>query len=73
MIVLQYSTQTEEVQDIQTMLNELVLSHKIEEKEGLPAPVLISDQDQYTGKKAIKSFLQELGGELDSWYYCACK
>lgn len=73
MIVLQYSQETEDVQEVQSLLDDLVLSHKVEQTEGLDEPVLISDKERYTGKLAIKSFLQELGGELESWYYCACK
>ena len=73
MIVLQYSTLTDEVKDVKSQLESLVVSHKVEESENLDEPILISGDDRFSGKKEISAFLEELGGELQQWYHCACR
>lgn len=73
MIVLQYSTLTDEVKEVQSRLESLVLSHKVEETENLNEPILISGKDRFSGKQEISAFLEELGGELQQWYHCACR
>jgi len=54
-------------EEIEAVLQELVISHKIIVVEGRPIPTLEDSGQVYTGRQEIKTHLQELEQIVADW------
>lgn len=72
MITLKYQIATDEVLEIQEKLKELTLGYQEEQGKKSPALSLVDGDTILNKKKDILLYLEQLEGELHSWYYCNC-
>jgi len=72
MITLKYQIETDDVLEIQEKLKELTLGYQKEQGKKNPALSLVDGDTILNNKKDILLYLEEIEGELHSWYYCNC-
>lgn len=58
--------------DVEERLLSLSLAFKKEQLEGITAITLEDGKTVVVGKEKIQAYLDQLQGELNQWYYCAC-
>ena len=72
MFILKYAQKNAEVTEIEDRLKQMSLSFKLEKREDLSEIILEEDKTRFSGFKSINDHLDQLSGELNSWYYCNC-
>ena len=71
-MVLQYSSLSNEVKEVENRLIHLSLQYSMEQNESITEPVLVESKIEYSGSEEINAFLDKLEGEREQWYYCNC-
>jgi len=71
-MTLQYQVLNPIVKEIEAKLKELSLAFQKRQEKTSEALVLIDGKTKIKGEKAILEHLQQIEGELNSWYYCDC-
>jgi hypothetical protein len=72
MITLKFAQPTNESQQIEERLKELSLAYKTETSISSKQVELTDGTTNVQGHEAIQNYLDQLSGELNQWYYCAC-
>ena len=72
MITLKYQSANDDVLEIQEKLKELSLGFQEEQGKKNPALSFVDGDTILNNKKEILLYLEQLGGELHSRYYCNC-
>ncbi len=71
-MILQYSTQSPQLLEVEEKLKDLSLAYKKEELAVATQPILLEGGNRIEGKEAILEYLKEIEGELHQWYYGSC-
>ncbi len=72
MLLLKYPALTPATQALEERLAQLSLAFKTEHDPTLETPVLIEGNTTIAGIEYIAKHLDQLAGELHSWWYCNC-
>ncbi len=72
MLTIKYPLENVAVRDWRTLLEEIVVSHKMEEVKTLSQPVLEEDDATVTGEKEISEYLKNLKKSVDDWRAPGC-
>ena len=72
MFILKYAEQDALAKEVEQKLQELSLSFKIQKEATLSETTLVDGDHILTGQADIMQHLEDLSGELFTWYYCDC-
>ncbi len=72
MLTIKYPKETVAVRDWKTLLEDIVVAHKMEEVKTLSEPILEEDDATATGEKEIHAYLQALKKSVEDWRAPGC-
>jgi len=72
MLVLTIAPENPTHVELKTRIEELSLSKKVIEKEGLEIPTLVEDAEKREGIVPILDYLENMEGFMHQWYQCKC-
>ena len=71
-MTLQFAKKNAAFNEVADKLIELSLAFKKKKLTDTKKLVLVDGKEKISGKKAILEHLDQIQGELNSWYYCDC-
>lgn len=71
-MILHFSSDTNEVQEIESRLKHLSLAYSKMQSEDLSEPFISDGSKKYIGVKNMNAYIDVLDREKEQWYYCNC-
>ena len=72
MITLRFATRSEEIDQVEERLKEMVLGYEIKKSKKYQTVELVEGDERIIGIVAIQKYLDDIQGELKNWWYCEC-
>jgi len=72
MITIAFSKKSEGLHNVEERLKDLSLGYQLKQKKKYKKIELQTGEKRYKGFVAIHKYLDEIQGELSSWWYCDC-
>ena len=72
MLTIKFPIENEKVQEWRKLLEELVVTHKMEEDRSIKQPILEEDDQKVIGEKSIQEYLDDLKKSVHDWRAPGC-